>query len=595
MIKQSHSNPNFSDNNTFKKISQRIYNRNRSCDDYNVVIKVGQEPDSRIFHAHSLILKVRSKYFNAAFGNSWAKEDEDGRMVFEKPNIEPTIFEVILRYIYSGILDITNLAVEQVLKLLVACDELCIQDLFDSLQSHIIIKHLKWIRKNLVIIYRTCFHHSSLTKLLHHFSDIVVKNPKLLFDSPEFFHFDESELISILQRKDLRSSLSEEKMWDYVLRWGVAQHPELPENPMSWKIQDFEKLKSTLAKCTSLIKFDDIGVKEFYQKVQPYAFALDADTYQRVHLKHLSKSQSVWKFKSEMIYNAIPQTIDSIILNDEQAKLIAGWISKDSFSTRMMRRFSETILRSGKRNGKGDETPANQTRLWGINECVDVETDNFSEVDCGSNRKSRVVNRRKRPMSAVYASTTKIGGISERERPMSAVFSSDFDYSFNSRQLPFFARPISTMKCSYEFRLLLRGTRDGFSPAIFHELCDNQGPTLCVFKLSGSGKILGGYNPLHWKSSNPRIYESSIDGFLFSLDFCTVINKSVHNYHRTDENNDYNGDGNSNSSDSKIDDHIDKKVESSSQDFKSLNSDISGSFDVEEYEVFKVVKVHDGN
>ncbi|CAG8732585.1 1784_t:CDS:2, partial [Acaulospora morrowiae] len=482
-----------------------------------------------------------------------------------KPNIEPIIFEVILRYIYSGVLEITNLTVEQILKLLIACDELCIQDLFDSLQSHIIHEHPKWIRKNLVMIYQTCFHHSSLTKLLQHLFDLVTKNSKILFDSPEFLHLNEPELVFILQQKELMSSMSEGRKWDHVLRWGISQHSELPTSLVKWKTQDFEKLQCTLAKCVSLINFNDIGAKEFYQKVQPYAFLLDVSTYQRVHLKHLSTSHSIWKSRSEMAYNAIPQMIDSLILNDEQAKLISSWISKDSFSTRMVKRFSEVILRSSKRNVSARRLrQINQVRLRENDEFVVIDginnSDNSGRIGNANKYRSHV-NRRERPMSAIYASSMRIDDtISERERPMSAVFSGDFNYSsistLNSYQ-PYFdnesssrgykggdtrnSLPISTVTSTstndYEFRLLLRGSRDGFSPAVFHELCDNQGPTLCVFKLSGSGKILGGYNPLHWKSANPRVYESSIDGFLFSFDHCTVINTNIPNYDRADRSN----------------------------------------------------------
>ncbi|CAG8524216.1 5426_t:CDS:1, partial [Acaulospora morrowiae] len=92
-IKQSLSNPNFSNSSASFKTTLRTYRRSKSCDDYNVIIKVGQETDNRIFYAHSLILKVRSEYFNAAFGNRWVKTEENGMMIFEKPNIEPIIFE----------------------------------------------------------------------------------------------------------------------------------------------------------------------------------------------------------------------------------------------------------------------------------------------------------------------------------------------------------------------------------------------------------------------------------------------------------------------------------------------------------------------
>ncbi|RGB27059.1 hypothetical protein C1646_400503 [Rhizophagus diaphanus] len=54
----------------------------------------------------------------------------------------------------------------------------------------------------------------------------------------------------------------------------------------------------------------------------------------------------------------------------------------------------------------------------------------------------------------------------------------------------------------YKFQLLIRGSRDGFSPREFHNLCDNKHNTVTFIKVKDSEEILGGYNPLKWESSN---------------------------------------------------------------------------------------------
>ncbi|RGB41484.1 hypothetical protein C1646_752033, partial [Rhizophagus diaphanus] len=71
------------------------------------------------------------------------------------------------------------------------------------------------------------------------------------------------------------------------------------------------------------------------------------------------------------------------------------------------------------------------------------------------------------------------------------------------------------IKNSYEFRLILRGSRDGFSPRKFHEICDNQSHTISIIKLQGSNEILGGYNPNTWVSNWCHIAEK--DSFIFSF------------------------------------------------------------------------------
>ena len=67
-----------------------------SDEDYNVIIYVGEEPNIKEFHAHSVILRCRSQYFRTAFNPNWAKK-EDGTYILKKPNISGTIFQIILR------------------------------------------------------------------------------------------------------------------------------------------------------------------------------------------------------------------------------------------------------------------------------------------------------------------------------------------------------------------------------------------------------------------------------------------------------------------------------------------------------------------
>ena len=70
-----------------------------------------------------------------------------------------------------------------------------------------------------------------------------------------------------------------------------------------------------------------------------------------------------------------------------------------------------------------------------------------------------------------------------------------------------------------KIELLYRGTRDGASSGIFHNKCDNQGPTLCLCK-NEKDNIFGGYSSISW--TNYGNYKSANGSFLFSL-------TSIHN------------------------------------------------------------------
>ncbi|RHZ81579.1 hypothetical protein Glove_117g57 [Diversispora epigaea] len=70
----------------------------------------------------------------------------------------------------------------------------------------------------------------------------------------------------------------------------------------------------------------------------------------------------------------------------------------------------------------------------------------------------------------------------------------------------------------YKFELILRGSRDGFSPQTFWDICHNHASTVVVAKIKKTNEILGGYNPLTWDNSNID-YEwmETKDSFIFSL------------------------------------------------------------------------------
>jgi len=64
--------------------------------DYNVKIRVGKTPNIKEFRAHSIILCTRLNDFYKVFSKHSAKY-EDGIMTFTKPNISPSVFEVLLK------------------------------------------------------------------------------------------------------------------------------------------------------------------------------------------------------------------------------------------------------------------------------------------------------------------------------------------------------------------------------------------------------------------------------------------------------------------------------------------------------------------
>ncbi|CAG8775663.1 32437_t:CDS:2, partial [Gigaspora margarita] len=76
-------------------------------------------------------------------------------------------------------------------------------------------------------------------------------------------------------------------------------------------------------------------------------------------------------------------------------------------------------------------------------------------------------------------------------------------------------KPYTFEEIPYKFKLLIRGSRDGFEAETFHEKCDNKGATIVVMQIAYSGELVGGYNPIEWTTGDVRL--TTQNSFLFSF------------------------------------------------------------------------------
>ena len=73
--------------------------------------------------------------------------------------------------------------------------------------------------------------------------------------------------------------MNEIQVWKHVLKWGLAQNPELPTNPTDFSKDDFKILKNTLQQCVPFVKFRNLTSKEFTDGVLPYKKILPKELY----------------------------------------------------------------------------------------------------------------------------------------------------------------------------------------------------------------------------------------------------------------------------------------------------------------------------
>ncbi|RIA79997.1 hypothetical protein C1645_793442, partial [Glomus cerebriforme] len=65
-------------------------------------------------------------------------------------------------------------------------------------------------------------------------------------------------------------------------------------------------------------------------------------------------------------------------------------------------------------------------------------------------------------------------------------------------------------KCHFNFNLIYRSSKDGLSLKLFHENCDDKGPTILVIKLLNSNHVVGVYNPLSYQKSKINLRRKSL-------------------------------------------------------------------------------------
>ncbi|RHZ78464.1 hypothetical protein Glove_164g31 [Diversispora epigaea] len=183
-----------------------------------------------------------------------ATTNENNIKTISKPNILVQIFEIILKYIYGGIVNIKNMDTKIIYELMVNTNELELKELSVKLESYLIESKASWLRTHFSLVYHSIFDNNEFKDLKRFYDDIIVKYSNLIFESEDFTFLQETGLISILKREDLE--IEEIKIWNY-------------------SNENFKALKISLQQCLSLIRSFHIPSEDIWKKVKPYKKILE--------------------------------------------------------------------------------------------------------------------------------------------------------------------------------------------------------------------------------------------------------------------------------------------------------------------------------
>ncbi|RHZ89896.1 hypothetical protein Glove_9g182 [Diversispora epigaea] len=376
-------------------------------DDYNVIIEV---EDKKKFTAHSNVLKCRSPYFRKELDT--INPNENNVKTIIKPKISAQIFDIILKYIYGGFINLENVEPRIIFDLMLTANEFKFEELSKKLETVLIEDKASWLKSHFSFVYHSIFLNNDFKDLENFCNDIVAKYPNLIFDSDDFTSLQESALVSLLKRDDIQ--MEEGKIWKYTIKWGISQNPTLPTNLEEWNKENFLNLKITLQQCLPYIRFFHISGDDILDKVKPYKKILDKQLWEDLMQQFISSDRpikSVILPARSVLIPELPIRVKepfSTIISDEHAAEISSWIDRKT---------------------------------------------------------------------TAYPSTNY----------------------------------------PYEFQLILRGSKDGFSPLTFWNMCHGHTGTVVIIKVKGTDEILGGYNPLMWDNITSGVYKETNDSFIFSL------------------------------------------------------------------------------
>ncbi|CAG8641237.1 20097_t:CDS:2 [Racocetra persica] len=265
---------------------EKLLQHGRNSD---VIIRAGEGQNFKEFRAHSLILNARSTYFCAALSAKWAKKEGDC-FISMMPNIPPCLFEIIIRYIYTTEIILNNLSDLETLQLLVAADELLLQDFIDRLLPFIHQKLEEFMRNDAISILQFVFKYNACKPLRDTCFHIICSYPEILFEHQKFTELEKSLLILIMQRDDL-GNLTEMEIWNYLIKWGTAQDPALQNKVLeTWEENEFSVLKNIIVDFIPLIRWNNISSAEFWKKRSFFQNVLSKELYQDILAYYLDST-----------------------------------------------------------------------------------------------------------------------------------------------------------------------------------------------------------------------------------------------------------------------------------------------------------------
>src|SRR6266498_5775403 len=316
---------------------------------HDVVIRVGQGANTKEFPAHVGLLRARSPYFDVALSSRWVQADRNEPIIFEKPDVSPATFGVVLRYIYTGQIDWEQVDKDP-LAMVMTADELLLDELLDLVQGHLIEKRAGWLSENNAYVLNVVVDRDTCSKLRDHALGIISADASTLFKSDSFIHLQASIVKGLVQRDDL--PIAEFELWQGLVRWAVANTGrEVATDPSIWSPEDREAVRRIMQDFIPYVRFYDISGPDFLDGVLPLKMLPKKLKWDLIKF-HIDSSRKPKEGVLPTRGPSIPH-VDSVLIKPHQVALIQKWINNGNNGER---KAEWKLLYRASRDGFGANT-----------------------------------------------------------------------------------------------------------------------------------------------------------------------------------------------------------------------------------------------
>ncbi|CAB4384784.1 unnamed protein product [Rhizophagus irregularis] len=304
------------------EISESFGNLLENKTESNVIIHVGEGHDFKEFHAHSIILRCRSEYFEYKFSNKFIDIKENGKYIIKEPKILPQAFEVILKYLYTGHINFDKNSGPVLLNIISASNKFMLKRLVIITEDFIIKNHQRFIQSDPVGILQVIHYSEFIVNLQKICVKIICSNPEFLFESDKFINLPDYLLETILERDDL--NLKESEIWDILINWVLAQNMR----QQAFNLNQIIPVGTILRRFIHLIDFFEISSNDYFHKLSRYEDILPHKLREDILNFYLNTRYE--PTPTMYMPRCLKPRPDSTIINRRHVTLFSNWIDRCS-------------------------------------------------------------------------------------------------------------------------------------------------------------------------------------------------------------------------------------------------------------------------